>query len=115
METRLDPSTGDYTDTRTTGLENAVYVRLTTPLGSWLYNPLLGSRLHELPRKDTEEVRALAESYAWQALQPLVSDGRATSVTVSATRRRAGWIDMSIVVERPDGGLVTYEHPVRVV
>ncbi|MGX5053109.1 phage GP46 family protein [Enterobacter asburiae] len=114
MDRKLNPYTGDYTGTRTTGLENAVLLRLKTPLGGWLFAPGLGSRLHLLPRKDSEATRALAEQYAWQALEPLVTDGRAQSVSVTATRKRAGWIDLNIRVLQADGKTATFQHPVKV-
>ena len=114
MDRRLNPYTGDYTGTRTTRLENAVLLRLKTTLGGWLFAPLLGSRLHLLPRKDTEETRALAEQYAWQALEPLVTDGRAQSVNVTAARKRPGWIDLTIRVQQADGKTATFQHPVQV-
>lgn len=101
----INPETGDYTGGRTSGLENAVQMRLKTPLGS---------KLHLLPRKDTESTRALAEQYAWQALQPLIADGRASSVTVAATRRRAGWISLAVRIEQASGDVATFEHPVKV-
>lgn len=110
----IDPATGDYTGTRTTGLENAVQMRLKTPLGAYLFAPTLGSKLHLLPRKDSESTRALAEQYAYQALQPLVTDGRAMAVTAAATRKRAGWIDLSINIEQASGDVATFEHPVKV-
>lgn len=35
MDKQLDTSSGDYTDRTTDNLQNAVYIRLLTPLGSW--------------------------------------------------------------------------------
>lgn len=110
----INPATGDYTGTRTAGLENAALIRLKTPQGAYLHAPLLGSKLHTLPRKDTDRVRALAEQYAWQALQPLVVDGRATAITVTATRAREGWIDLDIRIEQASGVVATFTHPVKV-
>ena len=114
MDSMINPETGDYTGGRTSGLENAVQMRLKTPLGAHLFAPALGSKLHLLPRKDTESTRALAEQYAWQALQPLIADGRASSVTVAATRRRAGWISLAVRIEQASGEVATFEHPVKV-
>ncbi|EBN1525814.1 hypothetical protein C4N37_13305 [Salmonella enterica] len=115
MDRKIDPTTGDYTGTRTVSIENAVWIRLATPLGSYPANTAIGSRLHELPRKDTAEVRALAEQYAWQALKPLIDDGRAQSIQVTAVRKRVGWVDLSIRVELACGEVATFEHPVKVV
>ncbi|MGL9773197.1 MAG: hypothetical protein ACR5LG_02470 [Sodalis sp. (in: enterobacteria)] len=37
MDALIDSQTGDYTDTRTTDLHNAFYLRLMTPRGNiWL-------------------------------------------------------------------------------
>lgn len=35
MDKQLDTSSGDYTGRTTDNLQNAVYIRLLTPLGSW--------------------------------------------------------------------------------
>ncbi|WP_366557355.1 phage GP46 family protein [Pantoea rodasii] len=67
-----------------------------------------------MPRKDTEETRALAEQYAYQALQPLIADARAQRVTVSATRYRPGWLRLSVRLISASGVVATFEHPVRV-
>lgn len=114
MDRMIDPDTGDYTGTRTTGLENAALMRLKTPLGAYLFAPALGSKLHLLPRKDSENTRALAEQYAYQALQSLITDGRATEVTAAATRKRIGWIDLSVQIMQANGDVATFEHPVKV-
>lgn len=65
MDTWIDPATGDYTGARISRLENAVYLRLMTPLGSWWADTSLGSRLHELAReKDVPRIALLARQYA---------------------------------------------------
>lgn len=115
MDNRIHPITGDYTGDMTAGVENAALIRLKTPLGTWPFAPHVGSKLHQLPQKDLDEARALAEQYAWQALEPLVQGGRATSVTVVATRRRPGWIDLSVSIRQANGDMVNFEHPVRVI
>ncbi|EEG3121761.1 hypothetical protein GZD19_004666 [Salmonella enterica subsp. enterica] len=115
MDRKINPATGDYTGTRTISIENAVWTRLATPLGAYWASPALGSRLHELPRKDTEEVRALAEQYAWQALKPITDDGRALAIQVTAVRKRKGWIDLSIRATLASDEVATFEHPVKVI
>ncbi|MBW5285782.1 phage GP46 family protein [Burkholderia gladioli] len=115
MDALLDPSTRDYTGTRTQSLANAVYLRLQTPFGSYWADPTLGSRLHELEReKDTSRVRALAVQYAEQALQPLVDDGRASAIVVSTTDYRAGWMVLLIEVTDLTGSIQHFKHPVKV-
>ena len=91
MDTWIDPATGDYTGARISRLENAVYLRLMTPLGSWWADTSLGSRLHELAReKDVPRIGLLARQYAEQALQGLLDDGRARAVEVSALPAACG-------------------------
>lgn len=115
MDQNISPSTGDYTRTRVYSLQNAVYLRLMTPLGSYWADPELGSRLHELQReKDVSRVHLLAVQYSRQALQPLLDDERAQSVTVSEKQRRKGWLILLITVTDSGGTPQTFEHPVRV-
>lgn len=99
MDAFIDPVTRDYAQADpdrpgtllrdpADGLANAVYLRVMTPLGSWWADPALGSRLHELSReKDVPRVQRLAQQYCEQALQPLVDDGRVTTLTVTAERQ----------------------------
>ncbi|MEQ1966264.1 phage GP46 family protein [Xenorhabdus nematophila] len=105
MDRLLNPQTGDYTGTRTKSLENAVYLRLMTPRGSYWADPALGSRLHELTReKDVSRIYVLARQYAEQALQPLLDDGRATSISVTVHRdqhkRAMLWIEVTDAAEQ---------------
>lgn len=111
----IDPSTRDYTGERITTLANAVYLCLMVPLGSWWADTTLGSRLHELVReKDISRVYTLARQYAEQALQRLIDDGRATAITVTASRLTPGWLLLHIVVETAPDQSDTFSHHVRV-
>ncbi|MNV10135.1 Phage protein GP46 [compost metagenome] len=115
MDPRIDPSTGDYSGERIQSLANAVYLRLTTPLGSWWADPALGSRLHELERElDLPRVRILARQYAEQALKPLLDADRARSITVTATQVRKSWCELHVAVVDDTGQERHYQHPVRV-
>ncbi|MMZ41775.1 Phage protein GP46 [compost metagenome] len=114
MDRQLNPHTGDYTGQRTTGIENAVYLRLTTPLDSYWADRSLGSRLHLLPRKDEDATRQLAQQYAWQALQPLMEDGRATAITVHAQSAQPGWLSLTIAVTQAGGDVATFTQSVKV-
>lgn len=117
-DAELDPYAGDYTGQQISHLGNAVYVRLMTPLGSWWADPALGSRLHELQRcKDLARIRVLAVQYSEAALAPLLTDGRARSVTVSASHpgkdaSGAGRCLLHIEVEDNTGGRQTYQYPI---
>ncbi|WP_338544094.1 phage GP46 family protein [Erwinia aphidicola] len=115
MEMYIDPVTQDYTGARARSLENPVYLRLTTSLGYYWADPLLGSLLHTLNReKDKTRVHLLARQYSEQALQPLVDDGRAQSVEVSTDHLRAGWLALLIRVTDAGGDVQTFRHPVRI-
>lgn len=111
----LDPTTGDYAEANINHLGNAVYIRLMTPLGSWWSDPSLGSRLHELQRqKDLSRVRKLAVQYSEQALAPLIADGRARAIRVSAAQPHDGRCLLRIEVEDAVGRTSTFSHAVQV-
>lgn len=115
MDNLLNPTTGDYTGTTTTTLANAVYLRMMTPLGAYWADPLLGSKLHLLAReKDVARVHRLAQQYAAEALQPIVDDGRASAVSVSASAGNPGWVVLQIEVTTAAQQTQTFRHPVRV-
>ncbi|GAB6035832.1 phage GP46 family protein [Fundidesulfovibrio butyratiphilus] len=111
----LNPSTGEYVASRINHLGNAVYIRLATPLDSWWADPSIGSRLHELARsKDVSRISVLARQYAEQALRPLILDGRARSVAVSAEQPHDGRLLLLVTVVDATGREQTFKHPVRV-
>lgn len=116
MEPKLNPATGDYALSQLAlALENAVYLRLMVPLGSWWRDPLLGSRLHELAReKDVPRVRRLAVQYATDALKPLLDSGEASAMNVTAEALHDGWLVLAIRVIDAGGHESLYEHPVAV-
>ena len=115
MDQNISPTTGDYTHSRIDSLQNAVYLRLETPLGSYWADPALGSRLHELKRdKDLPQVRLRAIQYSEQALQPLLNDGRAQSITIDAQKGPKGWLFLSVTVQDSAGSPHTFKHPVRI-
>lgn len=116
MDSLINPRTGDYTGSTTTTLQNAVYLRLTVPLGSWWADPTLGSRLYLLKReKDVARVRTLARQYAEQALQPILDDGRASSITVTAQHPASGWLILWIEVTQANGEIMPpFEYYVKV-
>lgn len=115
MDIALDPLTQDYAGGRVDNLANAVYLRLMTPLGGYWADATLGSRLHLLAReKDVARVSVLARQYAEQALQPLLDDGRAASITVTTQRPHDGRMLLSIEVVDAGGQRQLFEHPVKV-
>jgi phage gp46-like protein len=116
MDAQIDPTTGDYSGTRTATLCNRVYFRLNTPLGSYWRDPTIGSLLYTLARStDLPNVDVLAVQYAEQALQPLLDDGSAQSIEVSSTRPQPGWLMLFVDVVDATGEPQHFEHPVKVV
>ena len=115
----IDPKTGAYVALNgdlsldpANGLANAVYLRVMTPLGTWWADPRLGSRLHELQReKDVPRVQRLARQYIEQALQPLIDDGRVSSINVT-TEHQPG--RLAVRVELLDAAQVTQTFDVQV-
>lgn len=116
MDREINPSDGDYTGKAIDNLQNAVYIRLMTPLGDYWADPALGSLLHTIQReKDLTRVGMLARQYAEEALKPIVDDGRAEKITVTETQPHNGWLYLHIKVDTAAGEKYSYEHPVKVI
>ena len=116
MDAGINPTTGDLTGRRIHTLANAVYIRLITPLGTWWADASLGSRLHELRReKDRPRVGILARQYAEQALKPLLDDGRAKKITITAEQPHNGWLVLQIDILDATGNPQVFRQPVRVI
>lgn len=123
MDAYIDPSTRDYVllngmaqHDPAGGLANSCYFRLATPLGAYWADKTFGSRLHELQReKDVPRVAHLARQYAEQALAPIVVDGRATQINVSAEQPHNGRLYLLIEVLAANGEALTFKHPVRII
>lgn len=115
MDREISPLTGDYTFKQIDTLQNAVYIRLTTPLGAWWADGRVGSLLHTLQReKALDRVGLLAKQYAEEALQPLLDDGRATAIEVSVSPLQHGSLSLFIHVTDHRGETATFKHPVKV-
>lgn len=122
MDAWINPLTGDYQRALASvkrdpaaGLANAVYLRLMTPLGTYWKDKNFGSRLHELAReKDLTRVSTLARQYSEQALEPLIKDGRAKEINVTASQPHDGRLLLLIEVTDAAGSRHTFEHPVKV-
>lgn len=115
MDALLNPATGDYLLNQSAqGIENEVYVRLVTPLGSYWAEPALGSRLHELRRqKDLPRMAVLAKQYAEQALQPILDAHRARRINVAASLARRGRLRLNIAAVDASGRSLNLIHEVR--
>lgn len=116
MDALLDTQTGTYlTNDSVQSIENEVYIRLITPLGSYWADANLGSRLHLLKReKDVIRIQTLARQYAEQALQPILDHKRATSIRVQTESVRRGWLKLWIEAVDANGRKVNLEHQVSV-
>lgn len=115
MDRELNPNTGDYTGNQINNLQNAVYIRLITPKGSWWADPKLGSLLHTLVReKDINRISLLARQYAEEALQPIVKDGRADRIRVAAEQPHNGMVHLHIKVTTA-ANEYTFKHAVKVI
>lgn len=116
MDREISPLTGDYTFKQISTLQNAVYIRLTTPLGSWWADGRVGSLLHTIQReKDVSRVGLLAQQYAEEALQPLLDDGRITSLEVSYEQPHHGWLILTIQLMDNRGEGFHFKHPVKLI
>lgn len=116
MDREISPLTGDYTNLSISTLQNAVYIRLTTPLGTWWANGRVGSLLHTLTReKDVARVGLLAEQYAQEALQPLLDDGRALAIDIRHSQPKNGKLFLFIQVTDNRGETLTFKHPVKII
>lgn len=116
MDREISPLTGDYTHLTIHTLQNAVYIRLTTPLGAWWADGRVGSLLHTLTReKALDRIGLLAQQYAEEALQPLLDDGRATAIVVTHQPPENGQLFLSIQVTDNRGETATFKHPVNII
>lgn len=114
-DSRLNPQTRDYDGTAAFDLSNAVYLRVTTPLGSYWADPAMGSKLHTLLReKALPRVRLLAEQYVREALQPLIADGRADRIDVQSTPLDGGRMNLLGDVYQLGRRVASFAHPVQV-
>lgn len=95
MDRRINPLTGDNDGTRCNDISNAMYLRISVPLGSYWANPLLGSKLHLLRRaKDVERNKTLAIQWTKEALQGLIDDKRADHIDVDAVWSHDGRLQL---------------------
>lgn len=102
----VNPATGDYVlsqgaPVQTDSLQVPAYFRLKVKNQQWLYAPdtSYGSKFYTIKKRPTENGNQQLENTAVEALQPMVDDGRALSVTatvVTGTRNSAG-MDIEII------------------
>ncbi len=93
-----------------------VYLSLTIVKGGWWFDPAFGltkrSRM-----KNTPATASLLAGDCRSALQWLLDNGRATSITVTpqAVDNKATWLRMLCSVIATDGRTVTYDKFIEVV
>ena len=117
MDALLNPQTGGYVVNQSAqSIENELYIRLVTPLGSYWADRTRGSRLHELRRqKHLKRIEVLAKQYAEQALQPVLQSKRAQSIQVTTSTPQRGWLKLHIEAVDAAGDTVTLSHKVAVI
>ena len=117
MDALLNPQTGGYVVNQSAqSIENELYIRLVTPLGSYWADRTLGSRLHELRRqKHLKRIEVLAKQYAEQALQPVIQSKRAQCIQVTASAPQHGWLKLHIEAVDAAGDTVTLNHKVAMI
>jgi len=116
MDKTINPSTHDYDGSFVDTLQNALYLRLTTPRGEYWADKELGSLLHMLRReKDLSNVGLLAQQYASEALAPIVSDGRAKSINVTHEQGHNSQLLLAIEVVDARDQKQLFKHNVNVI
>lgn len=96
----VNPITGDYVMVKgspeeTDSLQVPAYFRLKTKRKQWLYTPndQFGSDYFTLKKRPAENANQRLEQIAINALQPIVTDGRASNIqadVVENTRNGSG-------------------------
>lgn len=89
----LDPATGDYlmnsngTPKETDSLTIPAYIRLKARRTKWLYapDPDWGSDFYSVQKRHQPKDGSNLEAIALRALKPLIDDGRASTITVTAS------------------------------
>lgn len=111
---RIDPITGDYDGTTITHLGNAIYLRITVPLGSYLFDTTLGSKLYTLPGKDLQYKKKLAKQYAQDALQPLIDSKRCERIDITTEWPDDGRLLIAGQVFQAGEMVLEFKHPVAI-
>jgi len=87
-----------------------VYTSLMIKQGTWFRDLEFGSRLHLLARaKNTEQTAALAEEYAKEALQWLITAKKATTIDVQAMRSGLDRLQLLVSVTKANGQTIAFE------
>lgn len=114
----IDPKTGDYimeggSPKETDSLRIPAYIRLKTRRQQWLYAPdtQYGSDFHLVRKRRTTEDASAIESIAARALQPILDDGRADSITVDTTATSRHGVGLQASIVEADGTVENLDLP----
>lgn len=96
-------------------LSEAAYLRLTTHRGSYWPDATFGSRLHELTRsKDVPRLLQTAKHYTEEALAPLKTLWKVSSLTVNVSHQSPGRILIKVAMTTIAGIVSTLTYWVKV-
>ena len=114
----IDPARKDYvlvggSPEQTDSLTVPAYFRLRITVGQWLYAPdsNYGSRFAEIKKRPTGRDTSKIENAASVALQPILDDGRAVSITVETNSANRSSVGLKTVIERQRGVFDQLEIP----
>jgi len=114
----LNPATGDYvmsggSPEETDSLKIPAYIRMKVTVNQWLYAPdsSYGSRFSQIKKRPTGRDASRIENAAAVALQPILDDGRALSITVETTSSNRTSVGLKTAIERQRGVFDQLEIP----
>lgn len=111
---KINPNSGDYimeggAPANTESLQLPAYYRLKINRNRWLYAPdnNYGSDLYLIRKNQTTKDASFVESVMARALQPIVNDGRARTIDVTATVRARHAVGLETKIEDAQGKVET--------
>lgn len=114
----MNPVTGDYvmvggSPQETDSLAIPAYIRLKTTVNKWMYAPdtSYGSGFANIKKRPTTRDTSKIENTAAVALQPILDDGRASSITVDTTSANRTSVGLSVKIEKQQGVIDQLEIP----
>lgn len=114
----IDPVTGDYVQengapVETDSLMVPAYFRLKIKRDGWMYAPdaNYGSIFNRIKKNPTGGDTSKIENAGAVALQPILDDGRAVSITVETTFAARNSVGLDIKIERQRGVFDQLEIP----
>lgn len=107
---QIDPITGDYVmdggaPVQTDSLQVPAYYRLKITRNQWLYNPgpTYGSTFQLIRKRPPGGDNTAIENTALAALQPILDDGRAVSITVDSRDESRSNVALEVFIEKQRG------------